>query len=221
MLSVPKTHQGQRSATVLVVEDDLSLQALVAHALRSEGYHVIATSDMPQARQASAQHPTEIDLIVTDISLPSGNGMALAAELVAKRPGTPVLYMSGLTRDAIQAVQHEGAPEGGFLAKPFSPKALVSRVQEIVPLPASDPIADLQVATAPAEPPAARLPNSEAMYRLESAVRCPQCGETISTLRAVRLLRTEVNFTSTLPRRGRILACPCCQAIVPAELTNF
>lgn len=211
---------GRRSATVLVVEDDLSLQALVAHALRSEGYHVIATTDVPQARQAAQRHTGDIDLILTDIHLPSGNGMALAAELVSARPGTPVLYMSGLARDAIQAFQHEGAPEGGFLAKPFAPKVLAARVQEIVPLPAPDPEVDLHEASAPPETPA-RLPNSEAVYRLESPVRCPQCGETISSLRAVRLLRTEVNFTSTLPRRGRILVCPCCQTIVPAELTNF
>jgi hypothetical protein len=145
--------------------------------------------------------------------------MALAAELVSKRPGTPVLYISGLATDAIHAAQHEGAPEGGFLSKPFSPKALVGRVRELVPLQVAEPVIDLQMATATET--AARLPNSEATYRLESAVRCPQCGETISTLRAVRLLRTEVNFTSTLPRRGRILVCPCCQTIVPAELTNF
>jgi hypothetical protein len=37
----------------------------------------------------------------------------------------------------------------------------------------------------------------------------------------VRLLRSQVNFTSTLPRRGRIMICPACHAIVPAELTNF
>jgi hypothetical protein len=38
---------------------------------------------------------------------------------------------------------------------------------------------------------------------------------------AVRLLRDQVNFTSTLPRRGRVVACPICRAILPAELTNL
>ena len=61
----------------------------------------------------------------------------------------------------------------------------------------------------------------EAVYRLEMAVKCPYCQETVSTLRAVRLLRDTVNFTSTLPRRGRIVACPNCAAILPAELTNL
>lgn len=61
----------------------------------------------------------------------------------------------------------------------------------------------------------------DAIYRLETPVKCPHCGETVTSLRAVRLLRDQVNFTSTLPRRGRVVACPNCQAILPAELTNL
>jgi len=82
----------------------------------------------------------------------------------------------------------------------------------------------------PAESPAPRrdeatpekpFSRGDATYRLESPARCPQCGEVLSELRAVRLLRVEVNFTSMLPRRGRIIVCPYCQTIVPAELTNL
>jgi response regulator of citrate/malate metabolism len=61
----------------------------------------------------------------------------------------------------------------------------------------------------------------EAEYALETPVRCPACAERIATLKAIRLIRGPVNFTSTLPRRGRVLACPHCLAIVPGELTNF
>ena len=61
----------------------------------------------------------------------------------------------------------------------------------------------------------------EAEYALETPVRCPACGERVATLKAVRLIRARVNFTSTLPRRGRVVVCPHCFGIVPAELTNF
>ena len=97
------------------------------------------------------------------------------------------------------------------------------------------PVRDLilQAADAPAEAMPATpgqdgttersMPRSDgdAIYRLESPARCPQCGEVLAELRAVRLLRVEVNFTSMLPRRGRIVVCPFCQTIVPAELTNL
>ncbi len=69
--------------------------------------------------------------------------------------------------------------------------------------------------------PAQRLHQIEAEYMLEHTVRCPTCGQTVSSLKAVRLLRAQVNFTSTLPRRGHVMICPLCDAVVPAELTNF
>jgi hypothetical protein len=37
----------------------------------------------------------------------------------------------------------------------------------------------------------------------------------------MRLLRSRVNFTSTLPRRGYVIVCPHCQAILPAELRGL
>lgn len=61
----------------------------------------------------------------------------------------------------------------------------------------------------------------DAVYKLETPLKCPYCSENISTMKAVRLLRDQVNFTSTLPRRGRVLACPNCRSVLPAELTNL
>ena len=60
----------------------------------------------------------------------------------------------------------------------------------------------------------------EAEYSLEHPVRCQACGEIVTNLKAIRLLRTEVNFTSTLPRRGRVVVCPLCHTLVSAELSN-
>ena len=45
--------------------------------------------------------------------------------------------------------------------------------------------------------------NAEAEYQLESPVVCPSCKQWVSTLNVVRMLRTRVNFTSTLPRSRR------------------
>ena len=60
---------------------------------------------------------------------------------------------------------------------------------------------------------------TEAEYTLEYPSICPRCGKTIRTLHVVRLLRTRVNFVSTLPRRGRVITCPQCRAVLSAELT--
>ena len=61
----------------------------------------------------------------------------------------------------------------------------------------------------------------EAEYTLEHRVKCPSCSTDLDSLKVVRLLRTRVNFTSTLPRRGRVLACPSCQRVISAELAGF
>jgi hypothetical protein len=61
--------------------------------------------------------------------------------------------------------------------------------------------------------------DSEAEYALEYPAVCPSCRETIKTVRAIRLLRTRVNFTSTLPRHGRAVICPLCRVVLNAALT--
>lgn len=211
-----------RARTILVIDDEMGVQMLATKTLRNEGYRVLAAADLQEAQHMSDTCPTEISLILTDIMLPSSNGMALAQALLAKRPRTPVLYMSGAGADAIHALQFEGAPIGEFLEKPFTPSQLATKVHAMlldhVKAPGSLPNAEPPALFAEAE---ALRQSSDAVYRLESAVRCAQCGETISTLQAVRLLRTHVNFTSTLPRRGRVLVCPHCASIVSAELTSF
>lgn len=60
-----------------------------------------------------------------------------------------------------------------------------------------------------------------AVYTLEFPARCPHCRELIRTLRVFRLKRTTANFTSTLPRNGRIIACPECERILTAELSTL
>jgi hypothetical protein len=59
----------------------------------------------------------------------------------------------------------------------------------------------------------------EAEYTLEYPVRCPHCDEQLEVVRVVRMLRSKVNFTSLLPRRGRVISCPKCQKVLSAELS--
>jgi hypothetical protein len=59
---------------------------------------------------------------------------------------------------------------------------------------------------------------AEAVYELERAVRCPSCNSTVRTLNVIRSLRTRVNFTSNLPRRGYAILCPDCNTILSANI---
>ena len=62
---------------------------------------------------------------------------------------------------------------------------------------------------------------SAASYTLESPARCPHCREPIRSVRVIALIRTQVNFTSTLPRKGRVIVCPECERILSVELTGL
>ena len=66
-----------------------------------------------------------------------------------------------------------------------------------------------------AEPPVMSV---EAEYTLESEARCPACREVLESVQVVRVLRTKVNFVSSLPRRGQLLVCGECSAILAGSL---
>ena len=58
----------------------------------------------------------------------------------------------------------------------------------------------------------------EAVYALERAVKCPSCSGTVKKLNVVRTLRSKVNFTSNLPRRGYVMTCPDCGVVLSANI---
>jgi two-component system cell cycle sensor histidine kinase/response regulator CckA len=119
-------------ATILVVEDDEPIRTLAARVLHHTGYEVLVAADSPEALRLADAYPSVIQVLIVDITLPSGNGIALARAILAKRPESAVLYISGFEADALRTVQDGRAPMGGFLEKPFSPDMLVNRVRSIV-----------------------------------------------------------------------------------------
>jgi hypothetical protein len=67
----------------------------------------------------------------------------------------------------------------------------------------------------------ARKRQDGAEYSLEFPVVCPHCEEHITTFRVFRLLRTQVSFTSTLPRKGYVIVCPECERPISSELSGL
>ena len=60
-----------------------------------------------------------------------------------------------------------------------------------------------------------------AEYTLELPARCPHCRDPIHTIRVVRMTRSKVQFTSTLPRNGRAFVCPLCERLLSIELSGI
>jgi len=119
---------GNRSETVLLVEDDTAVRDFVREVLEREGYSVIETSRADEAIAVASSIPGPIHLLLTDIVMPGMSGRVLWEKLSASRTETRVLFMSGYTDDAV--VRH-GIRESGLpcLQKPFTFAALAREVR--------------------------------------------------------------------------------------------
>ena len=116
----------------MVVEDESSLRTLVEHVLGAAGYTLVCFGSADEAMVAFEQGELAVDLLLTDVVLPGVlQGNDLARRLQDSRPGLPVLYTSGFTRNAIV---HAGRLDEGvnFLEKPFTPEALAGMVRQVL-----------------------------------------------------------------------------------------
>ncbi len=117
--------------TLLVVEDEFGLRELVRRSLEPHGYRVLLAATPQEALAIAREHPDPIHLLISDVVLPEMAGPALARQILAARPDTRVMYMSGYTDQAVLArnVLEPGEP---FLQKPFTPLGLAQKVREVL-----------------------------------------------------------------------------------------
>lgn len=122
---------SQGEETVLVVEDESSVQGVIERVLSGNGYRVLLASDGSEALRVSGEHEGPIDLLITDLVMPGMGGREVASRLEKSRPGLRVLFMSGYTENAIS---HHGVLDAGveFLQKPFLSDALLRKVRELL-----------------------------------------------------------------------------------------
>ncbi len=114
--------------TILLVEDEDVVRDLVFKLLTRHGYRVHALADPQHAIRFGSAHPGTIDLILTDVVLPTMSGRAMAAALQESHPESRILYTSGYTDSAIV---HHGVLDPGmqFIPKPFTADTLLRTVR--------------------------------------------------------------------------------------------
>ena len=117
--------------TILLVEDDAAVRAMVAEVLDLHGYTVLVAATPEEAVQIAARHSQPLDMVISDVVMPKMNGPTLVAKLQEKRPGLKALLMSGYTGDAIlnRGVDGSALP---FLEKPFTVKGIAHKVRDIL-----------------------------------------------------------------------------------------
>ena len=127
--SLPKREGGAMtpgSGTILVVEDEPSVQQALVRMLERSGYRALAAGD-GEAAVATLEQGA-VDLVLLDAVLPGLPALETYRRLRAQRPGTPVLVVSGYSEAMLDpALQRELA--GSFLQKPFTLDELTDRVR--------------------------------------------------------------------------------------------
>jgi two-component system alkaline phosphatase synthesis response regulator PhoP len=114
--------------TILVVDDESNIVALLRLYLETEGFSVVSAGDGIQALQMYERHGP--DLVVLDLMLPKMDGFEVCREL-RRRGDTPILMLTARSEDVDAIVGLElGADD--YVTKPFNPRALVARVKAIL-----------------------------------------------------------------------------------------
>ena len=125
--------------TILLVEDEAFVREVMAEILHSAGYQMIVARNPAEAMRAFEQYRGEVDLLLTDVVLPGENGRALAKRLKSEDADLKVLLVTGYAEQ--MGLGCAGEIEE-FLPKPFSTRALLQRVRQVLDRGNQEPLAE-------------------------------------------------------------------------------
>jgi CheY-like chemotaxis protein len=135
------TASGLRSAvvsrrgteTILVVEDEPSVRALVGTILARQGYRVLVAENAEAALGVASREANPIHLLLTDLVMPGMSGRELASRMAVHRPDIRIVLTSGYAAESL-----DGFPDLdtiAFLAKPFTERTLTAKIREVLDAP--------------------------------------------------------------------------------------
>ena len=128
---VAALHQAHEGETVMVLDDEAPVRAVVVQVMQDLGYATLEAADGAEALTVLAR-AGRVDLMITDVGLPGGmNGRQVADAARVGRPGLKVLFITGY---AEQAVFSQGHLEAGMemMSKPFDVDRLAHRAKTLI-----------------------------------------------------------------------------------------
>ena len=118
-------------ATILVVDDEVSLRHLLVRQLQSDGYKVLEAGYGMEALDVARTSPDPIHLVLSDIRMPGMLGTELAQRLVAEHPDVRVVLMSAHPVDELTSVSDRRGVIT-VLTKPFDGQTMLALVKLVL-----------------------------------------------------------------------------------------
>src|ERR1700722_15844996 len=127
-----ETTTPEKTARVLVAEDNPAVREFITRSLLSAGYKITAVADGQQALDMLAQE--KFDVLVTDIVMPNLDGIALALKALRLFPDLRIVMISGYAQERMRA-HNLDALVHRIIAKPFSLEEICGAVKDALALP--------------------------------------------------------------------------------------
>jgi DNA-binding response OmpR family regulator len=118
--------------TILIVDDEPEIRALVRDMLKAKGYTTLDTGDPTLALRIARTESQPIHLLLTDVVMPLMNGRELVEQMRTIRPAMKVLYMSAYSTETVEDYGIRLAPGEPFVLKPFTMDSLTSAVRTVL-----------------------------------------------------------------------------------------
>ena len=120
--------EARRRSRLLVIDDEPLVREIITEQLDAEGYSVVSAANGAEAL-AMLDAGEEVDLVISDFSMPGMDGVALVGEVQRRRPKLPAILLTGFATNAAE-IAVSGAVSGTFslLRKPIAGQQLAERV---------------------------------------------------------------------------------------------
>jgi CheY-like chemotaxis protein len=114
---------------VLVVDDQPEVCRITSAVLSKAGFSIQVASDGQEGLECFVKHQNEICLVLSDVVMPRMNGLRMVDRIMEIEPNAKFLMMSAYSSAVLEIEARERLP---FIRKPFLPRALIEKVDEVL-----------------------------------------------------------------------------------------
>jgi len=127
-----KDSRAASNQTLLLVDDEVIVRSVAETLLKKMGYNILVAGDGEEALKMYAEHESEIDLVMLDLTMPVLSGQDTFRRLREEHDYVPVLICSGYLVDLTAFAEEAGARPDGFVQKPYNMDTMANMVRDVI-----------------------------------------------------------------------------------------